>query len=76
MKTVNMHDAKTNLSRLVDAIKTGAESEVVIAIGNKPAARLVPYEKRRRTLGIDDGLFEIPADFDAASPEIEAIFNG
>ncbi|GAC1390166.1 MAG: hypothetical protein NVSMB31_06890 [Vulcanimicrobiaceae bacterium] len=71
-----MHDAKTNLSRLVDALKTGAESEVVIAIGNKPAARLVPFIKTRRALGIDDGLFEIPADFDEASPEVETLFNG
>jgi antitoxin (DNA-binding transcriptional repressor) of toxin-antitoxin stability system len=71
-----MHDAKTNLSRLVDSIKTGAESEVVIAIGNKPAARLVPFEKSRRPLGMDNGLFEIPADFDAVSPDLEALFNG
>ena len=76
MKTVNMHGAKTNLSRLVDSIRTGAESEIIIAIADKPAARLVPFEKRSRAFGIDDGLYDIPDDFDAPNPDIEAMFHG
>lgn len=41
MLTVNMLDAKTNLSKLVEAVESGAESEIVIARNGKPAARLV-----------------------------------
>jgi len=42
MTTVNMLDAKSNLSRLVEAIESGAEREIIIARNGKPAARLVP----------------------------------
>jgi prevent-host-death family protein len=70
MKTVNMHEAKTNLSRLVQDVRKGKQSEVVIAIGGVPAARLVPYEKPRRVFGLDRGLFTVPDDFDEPVPEI------
>ncbi|MDF3838602.1 type II toxin-antitoxin system Phd/YefM family antitoxin [Cupriavidus basilensis] len=42
MLIVNMHDAKSGLSRLVEAIEKGEEKEVVIARNGKPAAKLVP----------------------------------
>ena len=42
MPTVNMLEAKTNLSRLVESVESGAETEIVIARNGKPAARLVP----------------------------------
>ncbi|MCY1242723.1 Antitoxin type II toxin-antitoxin system, type II toxin-antitoxin system [compost metagenome] len=42
MLTVNMHDAKSSLSKLVEAIENGEEQEVVIARNGKPAAKLVP----------------------------------
>ncbi|MDQ2679832.1 MAG: type II toxin-antitoxin system Phd/YefM family antitoxin [Candidatus Eremiobacteraeota bacterium] len=71
-----MHSAKTNLSRLVEEIRSGAETEIIIAKGDKPAARLVPYKKTDRLFGFDKGLFEIPADFDEPCPEIEAMFYG
>lgn len=41
MPVVNMLDAKTNLSKLVDAVESGAEDEVIIARNGKPAAKLV-----------------------------------
>ena len=72
--TVNMHRAKTELSRLVKAVRNGEEPEVVIAIANKPAARLVPIAPTRRPLGIDEGLFDVPDDFDEPDPELEALF--
>lgn len=75
VKTVNMHEAKTHLSRLVEELKTGSESEVIIAIGNKPAARLTAFEAPGRSLGLDQGLFEVPDDFDAPSAEIESMFH-
>jgi prevent-host-death family protein len=66
---VNIHEAKTNLSRLLSRVAAG--EEVVIARAGKPIARLVPFRKpkRKRTLGLDKGLFEIPEDFDAPLPK-------
>ena len=68
MQTVNIHQAKTQLSRLLAAVANG--EEIVIAKAGRPVARLVPFERpvRRRTLGKDAGLFEIPDDFDAPLP--------
>ncbi|RZT38414.1 type II toxin-antitoxin system Phd/YefM family antitoxin [Cupriavidus agavae] len=42
MLTVNMHDAKTQLSKLVEAIESGSQEEIIIARNGKPAARLIP----------------------------------
>ncbi|GAC1503639.1 MAG: hypothetical protein NVS1B14_09150 [Vulcanimicrobiaceae bacterium] len=77
MKTVNMHDAKSSLSRLVREVSTGVEPEVVIACDGEPAARLVPLGSAcRRPLGLDAGLVTIADDFDAPNAEIAAGFNG
>ena len=68
--TVNMHEAKTSLSRLVERVEAG--EEIVIARAGKPAARLVPFtatRRRRRRLGLLDGRFTIPDDFNAPMPE-------
>lgn len=61
-----MLEAKTNLSKLVEAIESGAETEIIIARNGKPAARLTAIEPERRTdrFGVAKGLFEMPADFD------------
>ncbi len=68
MVTVNIHEAKTHLSRLLRRVALG--EEVLIAKAGKPLARLVPYfEKKNRVPGKDRGLFEIPDDFDAPLPE-------
>ncbi|KVN81314.1 type II toxin-antitoxin system Phd/YefM family antitoxin [Burkholderia ubonensis] len=48
MSTVNMHDAKSRLSSLVEALELGRESEVVIARNGHPVARIVPYSAPRR----------------------------
>lgn len=61
MPTVNMHEAKTGLSKLVAEIEAGTEKEIIIARNGTPVARLVPIEqpvKKRRLLGIAEGLFE------------------
>lgn len=52
MATVNMLEAKTNLSRLVESVESGREAEVVIARNGKPAARLVPIEPPRKKVKI------------------------
>jgi antitoxin (DNA-binding transcriptional repressor) of toxin-antitoxin stability system len=73
---VNIHAAKTHLSRLVQSIRDGTAREFVIAVGGKPAARLVPYEPlARRPLGLDDGSIWISDDFDADNEEIRALFE-
>ena len=69
MTTVNIHQAKTHLSRLLTRVVEG--EEIVIARSGKPVARLVAVETRpgRRVLGQDRGLFEVPDDFDDPLPD-------
>jgi prevent-host-death family protein len=78
MTTVNIHEAKTHLSRLLAKVSRG--DEVIIARGGKPIARLVPIQKAKRMdrlLGIDRGRLWIAGDFDASLPEeIIAAFEG
>ena len=76
MKTVNIHEAKTHLSRLLEQVAAG--EEVIIAKAGKPVARLVPAANRdaRRVLGSDKGDVWIAEDFDAPLPdEILAAFE-
>lgn len=69
MKTVNLHAAKTHLSRLVDDAAAG--QEVVIAKRGKPVARLVPFaeEPKKRQLGRLAGKIRIPDNFDDPLPD-------
>ena len=81
MRVVNMLDAKTNLSKLVDAVESGSESEVVIARNGKPAARLVPITaspKKRLPLGFLEGKYPPMSleDLNASNAEIERLFYG
>lgn len=77
MHTVNMFDAKSSLSRLVEAIEQGREREIVIARNGRPAAKLValgaPAPGMR--LGIAKGRFEVPEDIDAHNEEVARIFG-
>lgn len=68
MKHVNIHEAKTGLSKLVERAEAG--EEVIIARAGKPAAKLVPLTKvrGRRRLGLLDGKFRIPDDFNKPLP--------
>jgi len=69
MKTVNMHDAKTHLSRLVEEAAEG--TEIIIAKAGKPRARLVPCAAARkpRVWGRYKGKIWISDDFDAPLPD-------
>jgi prevent-host-death family protein len=69
MRIVNIHAAKTQLSRLVDAAASG--EEIIIARSGKPIARLGPLAgpRPRRRLGILKGKLVLPEDFDAPLPE-------
>jgi prevent-host-death family protein len=74
--SVNIHDAKTHLSRLVERVEAG--EEVVIARAGRPVARLVPFRGRtsRRVPGAWRGRVRIAADFDAPDEELIADFEG
>jgi prevent-host-death family protein len=80
MSTVNMHEAKTNLSKLVEAVENGRESEVIISRNGKPAARLVPLsdskapKRKARRLGIAEGEFDL--DFEAFQALDEVVWRG
>ncbi len=70
MATVNVHEAKTNLSRLLKQAEAG--EEVVIARNGKPIARLVPVRKRvKRQFGSMKGLIKIDDRFFEPLPEEE-----
>lgn len=63
-----MHEAKTNLSKLLRRVAAG--EEIVISRGGEPIAKLVPVRRNeRRTLGQDSGRFVVPSDFDAPLPD-------
>ena len=77
MSYVNMHDAKTRLSQLVDAIESGSETEIILARNGRPAARIVAMPaKRPLRLGLARGEFDVPDDWDADDEEIAKLFNG
>jgi len=78
MTPVNMLEAKTTLSRLVEAIELGRESEIVIARNGRPVARLVPIEApvAGPRIGIAKGRFELPESIDDHNDEVARLFLG
>jgi prevent-host-death family protein len=72
---VNIHEAKTHLSRLLERVAIG--EEVIIAKAGKPVAKLVPIKSSRPRfkLGSAEGQFVVPDDFNEPLPkEIEDLF--
>ena len=69
MRTINIHQAKTHFSKLVDAVMEG--ESIVIAKAGKPVAKIVPIEakKPKRQFGLLKGKIKIADDFDAPLPE-------
>ena len=76
MKIVNIHEAKTHFSKLVDAVIHG--SEIVIAMAGRPVAKLSPISKKiERRFGVLKGKIKISKDFDEPlSEELIAGFEG
>ncbi|MEO1390327.1 MAG: type II toxin-antitoxin system Phd/YefM family antitoxin [Cyanobacteria bacterium J06634_6] len=78
MEAINIHQAKTNLSKLLSRVELG--EEIVISNRGTPVAKLVPFRTatdRRSSLGRDRGMFTVPDDFNAPLPEdILANFEG
>ncbi len=66
---VNVHEAKTHLSRLLALVEKG--QEICIAKAGRPIARLVPFEPKpaAREFGTDRGKFVVPDDFNDPLPE-------
>jgi prevent-host-death family protein len=67
--TVNVHEAKTHLSRILDRVSAG--EEIIIAKAGKPVARLVPLKSKgkARVAGTYAGRIRIAEDFDAPLPD-------
>ena len=78
MPVVNILEAKTNLSRLVEAVENGTEAEIIIARNGKPAAKLVPLTSQPtgQRIGVAKGLFSAPNNIDADNETIEKLFGG
>ena len=75
MAQVNLHEAKTHLSRLVERAARG--EEIIIAKSGKPVAKLVPFDRvlTPRPLDTMRGLIYVPDDFDTPlPPEVLAAF--
>ena len=75
-KPVNIHEAKTHLSRLVERVEAG--EEITLARAGRPVARIVPIGRTQepRPLGLWKGRrLTIKADFDAPLPEIDEAFG-
>jgi prevent-host-death family protein len=76
MRTVNIHQAKTQLSRLVDAAAKG--EPFIIARAGKPLVKVVPLDAPAapKRLGFMRGAFAVPDDFDTmGQAEIESMFG-
>ena len=78
MSTVNMLEAKTHLSKLVDSLESGQETEIIIARNGRPAARLVPLKPRDpgQRLGVAKGKYVIPDNIDEDNELIADLFEG
>ena len=76
MSTINMLEAKSNLSELVRAVESGEQEEIIIARNGVPAARLMPLKKKSRVrLGVAEGKYVIPDDIDADNHLIAEMFG-
>lgn len=73
---VNVHEAKTHLSRLLERVESG--EEIVIGRAGRPVAKLVPYRQSEgpRTPGGWEGRVRVADDFDGLPPELVAAFRG
>ena len=79
MQTVNLFHVKTHLSKLVDQIATGEESEFIISRNGKPVARILPIAAKQdisRRIGLAEGEFTVPESIDTVNETITELFYG
>jgi prevent-host-death family protein len=76
MRTINVYEAKTHLSRLLAAVASG--EEIIITRAGKPLAKLIPYQEAEqpREPGYWRGRVRIASDFDALPESLAAAFRG
>jgi prevent-host-death family protein len=68
MTSVGIHEAKTNLSKLLRRVSVG--EEIIITRSGEPIAKIVPIESaHKRRFGVDAGRYEVPDDFNEPLPE-------
>ncbi|MCK5798392.1 MAG: type II toxin-antitoxin system prevent-host-death family antitoxin [Deltaproteobacteria bacterium] len=73
---VNIHEAKTHLSKILEAVQRG--EEVIIAKANTPIAEIIPFDRPALQLGGFEATIDIRDDFDseAVNDEVARIFEG
>ncbi|WP_272227268.1 type II toxin-antitoxin system Phd/YefM family antitoxin [Methylophilus methylotrophus] len=78
MQTVNMLEAKTTLSRLVESVESGETEAVIIARNGRPAAKLVAIDAatEHKRLGVAKGKFVVPESIDTHNAEVARLFMG
>lgn len=79
MHAVNMFEAKSQLSRLIEAIESKQEDEIIIARHGRPVAKLVPLDAAIDSslrIGMAKNAFTIPDDIDVHNKEVAALFLG
>jgi antitoxin (DNA-binding transcriptional repressor) of toxin-antitoxin stability system len=78
MASVNMLQAKSSLSRLVEAIEQGQEREIIIARNGRPAAKLVPMDTMPagKRVGVAKGKFKVPDSIDTHNDDVARLFLG
>jgi len=76
MHTVNMFQAKSSLSSLVESIEQGLEREIIIARNGRPAAKLVPLgaAPAGKRIGVAKGKFEVPETIDTNNDMVANLF--
>lgn len=78
MQSVNMLQATSSLSRLVEAIEQGREREIVIARNGRPAAKLAPVDTMPagKRIGVAKGKFKVSDSIDTHNDEVARLFSG
>lgn len=79
MPTVNMSEAKSTLSRLVAALESGRETEIIIARNGRPAAKIVPIQEpsaKTKRIGVAAGHFRVPDSIDTQNELVNQLFLG
>lgn len=78
MPIVSILEAKSSLSRLVEAVESGAETEIIITRNGHPVARLVAIKAHKpgKRIGIAKGKFVVPDSIDGDEVAIAALLTG
>ncbi len=78
MQPVNMLQAKSSLSRLVESIELKKEPEIIIARNGRPVAKLVPIDAapKGQRIGVAKGKFVVPDDIDLHNEDVAKLFLG